>query len=97
VKLTARLIDTTTGEVIVSATGDGQSKKGQGASADMTNGGPGSGASFSMTSEDYRSSGIAEAQEKATAAVVQAILQKKPALEGAAPAAAPVKTPAASR
>jgi hypothetical protein len=30
-----------------------------------------------MTSEDYRTSGIAEAQEKPTSAVVQAILQKR--------------------
>ena len=85
VKLTARLIDTTTGEVLVSTTGEGQSKKGQGASVDMGTSGPGSGVSFSMTSEDYRTSGIAEAQEKATAALVQAILQKQPALAQAEP------------
>jgi curli biogenesis system outer membrane secretion channel CsgG len=90
VKLTARLIDTTTGEVVLAATGDGQSKKGQGAAMDMSNSGPGSGASFSMTSEDYRSSGIAEAQEKATTAVVQAILQKRSALAPAEPAVRPV-------
>ena len=93
VKLTARLIDTTTGEVLVSTTGEGQSKKGQGASVDMGTSGPGSGVSFSMTSEDYRTSGIAEAQEKATAALVQAILQKRPAL----PQAEPVKAGDASR
>jgi curli biogenesis system outer membrane secretion channel CsgG len=94
VKLTARLIDTTTGEVLVSVTGDGQSKKGQGAAVDMGSGGSGTGATFSMTSENYRASGIAEAQEKATLAVVQAILQKRQALADPVP---PVKESVVSR
>jgi curli biogenesis system outer membrane secretion channel CsgG len=94
VKLTARLIDTTTGEILVSATGEGRSNKGQGASVDMSNSGTGPGVGFSMTSDDYRSSGIAEAQEKATTAIVQAILQKHAAL---AEAAATVKDPAVAR
>jgi curli biogenesis system outer membrane secretion channel CsgG len=85
VKLTARLIDTTTGEVLVSVTGDGQSKKGQGAAVDMGTGGSGTGATFSMTSENYRASGIAEAQEKATLALVQAILEKRQTLAEPAP------------
>jgi curli biogenesis system outer membrane secretion channel CsgG len=84
VKLTARLIDTATGEVLVSAAGEGKSKKGQGASVDVSKGG--SGGSFSMGSEDYRTSGIAEAQEEATAEVVQAILAKRPALADSAEA-----------
>ncbi len=92
-KLTARLIDTTTGEVLVSVTAEGKSNKGQGAAIDMTEGG-GSGVAFSMTSEDYKASGISEAQEKATTAVVQAILQKRLALAEATP---PVKDPVVSR
>ena len=88
VKLTARLIDTTTGEVLVSVTGEGKSNKGQGAAVDMTEGG-GSGVSFSMTSEDYKASGISEAQERATTAVVMAILQKRLALADAAPGQGP--------
>jgi curli biogenesis system outer membrane secretion channel CsgG len=94
VKLTARLIDTTTGEVLLSATGDGRSNKGQGASVDMSGAGSADGVGFSMTSEDYRSSGIAEAQEKATAAVVQAILQKRLAIADGAPR---LKSPVAAR
>ena len=94
VKLTARLIDTTTGEVLVSTTAEGRSNKGQGASVDMSNSGTGAGVGFSMTSEDYRSSGIADAQEKATTALVQAILQKHAALAGTT---ALVREPVASR
>jgi curli biogenesis system outer membrane secretion channel CsgG len=94
VKLTARLIDTTTGEAVVSATGEGTSSKGQGAAADMGPSGKGTGVGFSMTSEDYRTSGIAEAQEKATSAVVQAILEKGKALAEPAP---PIKEPVISR
>jgi curli biogenesis system outer membrane secretion channel CsgG len=94
VKLTARLIDTTTGEVLVSATAEGRSNKGQGASVDMSNSGSGAGVGFSMTSEDYKTSGIADAQEKATTAIVLAILQKHAAL---ADAATPVKEPVVSR
>jgi curli biogenesis system outer membrane secretion channel CsgG len=85
VKLTARLIDTTTGEILVSATAEGRSNKGQGAAVDMSNGGTGGGVGFSMTSSDYRTSGIAEAQEKATIAVVQAILEKHLGLADATP------------
>jgi curli biogenesis system outer membrane secretion channel CsgG len=92
VKLTARLIDTTTGEVLVSTTGEGQSKKGQGASVDVSV--SGTGGSFSMGSEDYRASGIGEAQEKATAALVQAFLQKRPAMAQAETA---LKAPDVSR
>jgi len=93
VKLTARLIDTTTGEVLVSVMGEGKSNKGQGAAVDMTEGG-GGGVSFSMTSEDYKASGIAEAQEKATTALVQAILEKRQALGDSGP---PVRSPVVSR
>jgi hypothetical protein len=38
-----------------------------------------------MTSENYRASGIAEAQEKATLALVQAILEKRQTLAEPAP------------
>ena len=94
VKLTARLIDTTTGEVVVSATGEGRSNKGQGAAVEMDPTGSGSGVGFSMTSSDYRASGLAEAQEKATTAIVQAILAKREALAEPAP---PVKEPVVAR
>jgi curli biogenesis system outer membrane secretion channel CsgG len=78
VKLTARLIDTSTGEVVASAEGSGESKKGQGVGVEMAEG-QSSGFSFSMTSADYRQSGMGEAQEKATASLVLALLEKKPA------------------
>ena len=94
VKLTARLIDTTTGEVVVSATGEGRSNEGPGCG-----GGDGhvrSGERRRLLDDvaDYRTSGIAEAQEKATLAVVQAILQKRRPSPTPAP---PVKEPVVSR
>jgi len=85
VKLTGRLIDTTTGEVVASAEGNGESKKCQGVGMEMDPGGGGSGVAFSMSSADYRQSGIGEAQEKATSALVVALLKKKPEVAAPAP------------
>ena len=78
VQLTGRLIDTSTGEVVISAKGEGQSKKGQGVGVDLGAGGAAGGAGFSMTSADYRSSGLGEAQEKAVTALVELLLVEKP-------------------
>src|SRR5688572_20634528 len=64
VGLTARLIDTTTGEVLVSVKGLGESKKGGGLKVGA--GSWGGGAGFSMGSSDYKNSAIGEAQEMAT-------------------------------
>ena len=79
VGLTARVIDASTGEILISATAAGLSKKGGGLSA----GGFGkmAGASFSMASEDYKASAIGEAQEKACQQLVAALLAKVTTLE----------------
>lgn len=71
--LTARLIDTTTGEIVASAKGEGLSKKGGGvglAAFDKA------GAGLDMAARDYRSSAIGEAQEIACNQLVEALLAK---------------------
>ena len=79
VTLTARLIDTTTGEILASAKGEGISKKGGGLA--VGGGGFGGGAGFSMGSSDYKASAIGEAQEMACNELVKAIIAKKDRLE----------------
>jgi len=79
VALTARLIDTTTGEILVSAKGLGVSKKGGGLKVGALGGGGGAG--FSMSSSDYKESAIGEAQEMACNELVTAIIAKKDRLE----------------
>jgi len=75
VALTARVIDATTGEILVSAKGLGQSSKGGGAS--FAKGGFGVG----TDSEEWRTSGLGEAQEKACNEFVAALVAKKDRLE----------------
>jgi curli biogenesis system outer membrane secretion channel CsgG len=75
VALTARLIDTSTGEIMISAKGLGQSSKGGG--FDFSKGGFGVG----TNAEEWRSSGLGEAQEKACNEFVTALMAKKDRLE----------------
>jgi curli biogenesis system outer membrane secretion channel CsgG len=75
VALTARVIDATTGEILISAKGLGQSSKGGG--AEFASGGFGIGTS----SEEWRTSGLGEAQEKACNEFVAALVAKKDRLE----------------
>jgi curli biogenesis system outer membrane secretion channel CsgG len=80
VGLTARVIDATTGEILLSAKAEGLSKKGGGLNA----GGLGKmagGASISMGTEDYKMSAIGEAQDKACQELVTALLAKVTTLE----------------
>jgi curli biogenesis system outer membrane secretion channel CsgG len=79
VSLSARLIDTSTGEVVVAATGNGVSKKGGGVS--FGGAGGGGGAAFSMGSSDYKSSAIGEAQALACKELVAKLVAKKDELE----------------
>jgi curli biogenesis system outer membrane secretion channel CsgG len=79
VTLTARMIDTTTGEILLSAKGEGESKKGGGLKVGALGGGGGAG--FSMSSSDYKASAIGEAQELATKDLVTKIVAKKDRLE----------------
>jgi curli biogenesis system outer membrane secretion channel CsgG len=80
VSLTARMIDTTTGEILLSAKGEGISKKGGGLKAGAGLLGSG-GAGFSMSSSDYKASAIGEAQEAATVDLIAKIIAKKDRLE----------------
>jgi curli biogenesis system outer membrane secretion channel CsgG len=75
VALTARVIDATTGEILISAKGLGESSKGGG--AEFASGGFGIGTS----SEEWRTSGLGEAQEKACNEFVTALVAKKDRLE----------------
>lgn len=79
VTLTARLIDTTTGEILVSTKGQGLSKKGGGLKVGALGGGVGGG--FSMSSSDYKESAYGEAQELACADLVAKIVAKADRLE----------------
>ena len=79
VSLTARMIDTTTGEILLSAKGEGISKKGGGLKVGALGGGGGAG--FSMSSSDYKASAIGEAQEAATVDLIAKIIAKKDRLE----------------
>ena len=80
VSLTARMIDTTTGEILLSAKGEGISKKGGGLKVGAGALGFG-GAGFSMGSSDYKASAIGEAQEAATVDLIAKIIAKKDRLE----------------
>jgi curli biogenesis system outer membrane secretion channel CsgG len=75
VALTARVIDATTGEIMISAKGLGESGKGGG--FDFSKGGFGVG----TNSEEWRKSGLGEAQEKACNAFVAALVAKRDRLE----------------
>ncbi len=75
VNLTARMIDTTTGEIMISAKGHGESNKGGG--FDFSKGGLGVGTS----AEEWRTSALGEAQEKACNDLVLQFLAKKDRLE----------------
>jgi curli biogenesis system outer membrane secretion channel CsgG len=75
VNLTARMIDTTTGEILISAKGVGESSKGGGvdfASHDFAIG---------TNSEEWRNSGLGDAQEQACNQLVAALIAKKDRLE----------------
>jgi curli biogenesis system outer membrane secretion channel CsgG len=81
VDLTGRLIDTTTGEIVVSVTGAGVSKKGGGVTVAGFGGGGGAGGG--VQAGDYKASAIGEAQEKACQAFVEALLSKASAMADA--------------
>ena len=75
VALTARVIDATTGEILVSAKGLGESNKGGG--FDFAK----SGFAVGTNSEEWRNSALGDAQEKACNAFVAALVAKKDRLE----------------
>ena len=75
VNLTARLVDTTTGEILVSAKGHGESSKGGGVSFGS------GGTSFDMNSPEFRQSALGDAQEAACNDIVKQFVLKKDRLE----------------
>jgi curli biogenesis system outer membrane secretion channel CsgG len=75
VALTARIIDVTTGEIVASAKGLGESDKGGG--FDFSKGGFGVG----TNAEEWRQSGLGDAQERACTEFVAAIVAKKDRLQ----------------
>jgi curli biogenesis system outer membrane secretion channel CsgG len=75
VKLTARLIDTTTGEVVISAKGEGVSNKGGSFSFSKGNTGVG------MGSTEFRNSALGDAQEMACNEVVKGFVAKRDRIE----------------
>jgi curli biogenesis system outer membrane secretion channel CsgG len=79
VTLTARMIDATTGEIVMSSKGEGLSTKGGGLKLGAIGGGVGGG--FSMSTDNYRDSAIGEAQEKACADLVAKFVAKASRLE----------------
>jgi curli biogenesis system outer membrane secretion channel CsgG len=76
VSVTARLVDTTTGEVVLAAKGEGTSKKGGGFSFGKSGLG-----SYGQDSSDFKSSAIGEAQEAACKDLVAKIVAKKDRIE----------------
>lgn len=75
VNLTARVIDVTSGEIVASVKGHGESSKGGGAS--FASGGFGVG----TDSEEWRNSGLGDAQEKACNEFVAQLVLKKERLQ----------------
>ena len=75
VELTARVIDATTGEIMISARGKGESKKGGGVT--VAGGGGGIGGGFTMGSSEYKASALGEAQELACVDLVAKLVQRK--------------------
>jgi curli biogenesis system outer membrane secretion channel CsgG len=79
VTLTARMIDATTGEVLISAKGEGLSTKGGGLAVGGAGGGGGAG--FAMGTSNYKDSAIGDAQEQATQKLVAMLVARKDRLE----------------
>ena len=76
VTVTARLVDTSTGEVVLAAKGEGVSKKGGGLALGKSGLG-----SFGKSTSDFKESAIGEAQEAAVKALVAQIVAKKDRIE----------------
>jgi len=76
VTVTARMVDTTTGEVLLSAKGEGVSKKGGGFSFSKSGLG-----GYGQNTSDFKESAIGEAQEAACKALVASIVAKKDRIE----------------
>ena len=94
VALTARLIDTTTGEIVLSAQGEGVAKKGGGVGIEAGYGGTG-GAAAGTSSQlaEVRELGMSEAQSLAATELARAIVAQADKLSAEAPQPEPTPTP----
>lgn len=82
VAITARIIDTSTGEIMASAKGEGSSKRsGMLLSGGGAIGGTGGGGGVSMSSSDYKESILGEATEAAVLQVVAKLVAARDRLE----------------
>ncbi len=75
INLTARMIDTTTGEILISAKGHGESSKGGGFAFEK------GGTAIGTNSEEWRQSGLGDAQERACNDLVVQLLARKDRVE----------------
>jgi curli biogenesis system outer membrane secretion channel CsgG len=75
VNLTARMVDTTTGEIIISAKGEGVAKKGT--ALHVSSGGTG----INMGSGEFRESALGDAQERACQDIVKQLIARADRLE----------------
>jgi curli biogenesis system outer membrane secretion channel CsgG len=75
VNLTARMIDTTTGEILISAKGEGVSKKGT--ALNFSKGGTG----LHMNSSEFRDSALGDAQERACGELAKKLVARADRLQ----------------
>jgi curli biogenesis system outer membrane secretion channel CsgG len=92
VSITARVIDTTTGEVVLSAVGNGVAKKGHGVGFESRYG-SGEGVAASTQPEDFKAAGMGAAQELAVTELAGALLAQVDKLSTDVPAPEPAPTP----
>jgi curli biogenesis system outer membrane secretion channel CsgG len=95
VSITARVIDTTTAEVVLSVSGTGVAKKGNGVGFE-SHYGSGAGVAASTQPEDFKAAGMGAAQELAVTEIAHALLAQvdKLSTEIPAPEPTPAPTPA---
>jgi curli biogenesis system outer membrane secretion channel CsgG len=93
VSLTARLIDTTTGEIVASAKGEGVAKKGQGVGFEVAAGSSAAAAGVSTQPDELRAIGMSQAQELAVTDLARAIVAQADRLSVESPLPDPTPTP----
>lgn len=92
VSVTARVIDTTTGEVVLSAVGNGVAKKGNGVGFESRFGN-GEEVAASTQAEDFKAAGMGAAQELAVTELARGLLAQADKLSSEVPAPEPAPTP----
>jgi hypothetical protein len=92
VSITARVIDTTTAEVVLSAVGNGVAKKGNGVGFESRYGN-GEGVAASTQAEDFKAAGMGAAQELAVTELARVLLAQVDRLSTEVPAPEPEPTP----